>query len=113
MTGKYWEIKPSLFFNLTNGLAYQWEDQKNYYQPDLQEGSSGNRINQLKLYSQLGLVYFPIEKLAFELIFLEGALAYNRLYTYQEVENSSNTHWLTARTDLILNRPTLSFRFYF
>lgn len=110
---KYWEMKPSLFFSLTNGLAYQWEDQNDNNQPNLQVGSSGNRINQVKLFSQLGLVYFPIERFAFELILLDAGLEYNRLYTYQEAMTSSNTHWLTGRTDLILNQPTLSFRYYF
>ncbi len=110
---KYWEIKPSIFFSLTNGLAYQWEDQNSYYQPDLQEGSSGNRINQLKLFSQLGLVYFPIERFAIELIFLDGALEYNSSYLYPDQGTSSTAQWLTMRTDLILNQPSFSFRYYF
>jgi hypothetical protein len=110
---KYWELKPSLFFSLTNGLAYQWEDQNYYFQPSLQADSYRNRINQLKLFSQLGLVYFPIERFAFELILLDAGLEYNRLRTYQETVNTSKSHWLTGKTDLILNQPTLSIRYYF
>ncbi len=109
---KYWEVNPGLFLSLTNGIGFNWEDQKTEFQP-FQNPSGSIRANQWSLFSQLGLVYFPMEKFAFELILLRGTLEYRNSYSYPKSDDSFTISWLSMRKDLILNQPTVSIRYYF
>jgi len=114
---KYIEISPKLFMLATYGLEYLWTDNLVESVVPNEEWlySSQQKINQLGLFGNLGLAYFPSEKFSFELIFIEGQFfkVYNKhIWGGQYNSNYQDNGW-GFEVDGFLDQPSLAVRYYF
>lgn len=115
---KYIEIHPKLFMIGTYGLRYSWTDHftESFIADEERIDSSRKKANQFGLFGNLGLAYFPSEKLSFELIFMEGQ--FFKFYNKQSYNVHINTttykdHGWGFELDGFLDVPSLAVRYYF
>jgi hypothetical protein len=114
---KYIEINPKLFMIGTYGLRYSWHDNftESFIADDERKDSSRKKTNQFGLFGNLGLAYFPSEKLSFELIFIEGQFFkfYNKQSFHSQINTTYKDHGWGFKVDGFLDHPSLAVRYYF
>ncbi|WP_339924291.1 hypothetical protein [uncultured Cyclobacterium sp.] len=114
---KHIEIRPKLFMIATYGLRYSHSD---YLIESVVANEewlyfSQQKLNQLGLFGNFGLAYFPSEKLSFELIFMESQFFkfYNKsTVSAHNINNYQDNGW-GFEVDGFLDQPSLAFRYYF
>lgn len=113
---KHLEIRSKLYLIGTYGLSYSWTD--NFTESVIEDGEGVNfsrqKVNQFGLFGNLGLAYFPNEKLSFELIFIEGQFYRigNKHKWDGQYNNYQDNGW-GLELDGFLDQPSLAIRYYF
>ena len=114
---KHIEIRPKLFMIGIYGLRYSYTD---YFIESVIANeewlySSQQKLNQIALFGNLGLAYFPSEKFSFELIFIESQFfKFNNKSTVSahNINNYEDKGWV-FEVDGFLDQPSLAVRYYF